>query len=39
LADEATIRKLEDMLRKKAQELDNKHTDLEEAAQKIQVAE
>jgi len=28
LADEATIRKLEEMLRKRVQELDNRHNDM-----------
>lgn len=39
LVDEATIRKLEEMLRKRVQELDSRHNDMEQAAEKIQVAE
>jgi hypothetical protein len=39
LVDEATIRKLEEMLRKRVQELDSRHNDMEQAAEKIQIAE
>ena len=39
LVDEATIRKLEEMLSKRVQELDSRHNDMEQAAEKIQVAE
>lgn len=39
MADEATIRKLEDLLQRRLQELDQKNEEFEQAAHKIQVTE
>jgi hypothetical protein len=39
LADEATIRKLDEMLKRKVDELDRKQDEFAQAAQKIQATE